>query len=102
MPLRMSVRERLSCQYGLRVTTRHPAFDGGLELWWQHLSGPCRRVFCGGGGGGAGELEALTCALCRSWSGGPVNAFSLWKPEDVKVTKGADKIATYHKTEVSV
>jgi hypothetical protein len=41
------------------------------------------------------------CASCRSWSGGPVNAFSLWKPENVKITKGADKVATYHKTEVS-
>jgi len=41
------------------------------------------------------------CRSCRSWSGGPVNAFSLWPPAAVKVTKGADKIATYNKTEVS-
>jgi len=41
------------------------------------------------------------CASCRSWSAAPVNAFSLWKPESVKVTKGADKIGTYHKTENS-
>ncbi len=41
------------------------------------------------------------CTSCRSWSGGPVNACSLWKPDAVKVTKGADKVATYHKTEVS-
>ena len=41
------------------------------------------------------------CRSCRSWSGGPVNAFSLWKPENVKVTRGADKVSTYHKTEVS-
>ena len=41
------------------------------------------------------------CASCRSWSAGPVNAFSLWKPDQVKVTKGADKIGTYHKTERS-
>jgi hypothetical protein len=41
------------------------------------------------------------CRSCRSWSGGPVNAFSLWPPAQVKVTKGADKIATYNKTEVS-
>ncbi|MGH8528849.1 MAG: GFA family protein [Nevskiales bacterium] len=38
------------------------------------------------------------CASCRHWSAGPVNAFSLWKPEAVKVTKGADMIGTYHKT----
>ena len=41
------------------------------------------------------------CESCRSWSAGPINAFSLWKPEQVKVTKGADKIGTYHKTEQS-
>jgi hypothetical protein len=31
------------------------------------------------------------CRSCRSWSGGPVNAFSLWPPDAVKVTKGEDK-----------
>jgi hypothetical protein len=41
------------------------------------------------------------CASCRSWSAGPVNAFTLWKPENVKVTKGADKVGTFHKTENS-
>ena len=38
------------------------------------------------------------CESCRSWSAGPVNAFSLWKPESVKVTKGADKIGVFNKT----
>ncbi len=38
------------------------------------------------------------CASCRSWSAGPINAFSLWTPASVEVTKGADKIATYNKT----
>jgi hypothetical protein len=38
------------------------------------------------------------CESCRHWSAGPVNAFTLWKPEAVKVTKGADKIGTYNKT----
>lgn len=37
------------------------------------------------------------CSSCRSWSAGPVNAFSLWKPEAVKVTKGADNLAAYSK-----
>jgi hypothetical protein len=41
------------------------------------------------------------CASCRSWSGGPVNAFTLWKTDAVKVTKGADQIAEYHKSEQS-
>ena len=41
------------------------------------------------------------CRSCRSWSGGPVNAFSLWPPEAVEVLKGAENIATYHKTDLS-
>jgi hypothetical protein len=41
------------------------------------------------------------CASCRSWSGGPVNAFSLWKPEAVRVTRGAEHLATYNKTDMS-
>jgi len=38
------------------------------------------------------------CATCRSWSAGPVNAFTLWKPEAVKITKGADNIGKFNKT----
>jgi hypothetical protein len=41
------------------------------------------------------------CRSCRSWSGGPVNAFTLWSPEAVKVTKGAEHVGTFHKTELS-
>ena len=41
------------------------------------------------------------CASCRSWSAGPVNAFTLWKPENVKVTKGAEHIGHFRKTEAS-
>lgn len=38
------------------------------------------------------------CESCRHWSAGPVNAFSLWAPDAVKVTQGADLIGTYNKT----
>ncbi len=38
------------------------------------------------------------CESCRTWSAGPVNAFTLWKPESLKITKGADKIGTFAKT----
>src|SRR5271166_5600433 len=41
------------------------------------------------------------CNSCRSWSAGPVNAFTLWKPEAVSVTAGADQIAMFQKTEMS-
>ncbi|MEX5685862.1 GFA family protein [Pseudomonas silesiensis] len=38
------------------------------------------------------------CESCRHWSAGPVNAFTLWKPEALQVTRGADNIGTYNKT----
>jgi len=38
------------------------------------------------------------CESCRHWSAGPVNAFTLWSPEAVKITQGADNIGTYNKT----
>jgi hypothetical protein len=41
------------------------------------------------------------CASCRHWSAGPVNAFSLWKPEALQVTQGAASIGTYNKTPIS-
>ena len=52
----------------------------------------------------SGEPAAMGychCGDCRHWSAGPINAFSLWAPENVKVTQGADQIDTYNKTENS-
>jgi hypothetical protein len=37
------------------------------------------------------------CRSCRSWSGGPVNALTLWKAEAVRVTKGEEHLATFDK-----
>jgi hypothetical protein len=41
------------------------------------------------------------CSSCRKWSAGPVNAFTLWKPSAVAITKGADNVGTYNKTPLS-
>lgn len=64
------------------------------------------QCFCGavelevtGEAAGAGFCH---CATCRSWSAGPVNAFTLWKTEAVKVTKGESLIGEFHKTEKSL
>ena len=38
------------------------------------------------------------CESCRQWSAGPVNAFTLWQPDAVKVTRGAENIGSYNKT----
>jgi hypothetical protein len=52
----------------------------------------------------SGEPEAMGychCRSCRSWSGGPVNAFTLWKPGAVQITAGAEHLGMYQKTAVS-
>jgi len=41
------------------------------------------------------------CADCQAWSAGPINAFSLWPPDSVRITKGEDSVGTYNKTENS-
>ena len=49
----------------------------------------------------SGEPAAMGychCESCRHWSAGPVNAFTLWKPEAVQITRGADNIASYNKS----
>ena len=65
-------------------------------------SGSC---FCGAVGvevtGAPEGMGYCHCASCRAWSAGPVNAFTLWKPENVKVTKGAESIGHYQKTATS-
>ena len=65
-------------------------------------SGKC---FCGAVeievSGAAEAMGYCHCRSCRSWSGGPVNAFSLWKQEAVRVTAGAENVATFQKTALS-
>ncbi|NTJ64815.1 GFA family protein [Agrobacterium rhizogenes] len=67
------------------------------------LSGKC---FCGAVeitvDGEPMAMGYCHCDSCREWSAGPVNAFSLWPPEAVHVTRGSDKIGSYQKTEKSV
>jgi len=37
------------------------------------------------------------CESCRHWSAGPVNAFSLWKPESFRITRGAEHVGSHRK-----
>jgi hypothetical protein len=49
----------------------------------------------------SGEPAAMGychCESCRTWSAAPVNAFTLWKPDALKVTRGSENIGTYTKT----
>jgi hypothetical protein len=59
---------------------------------------------------GAVELEATGlplemgychCNSCRWHSGGPVNAFTLWKQENVRITRGAELLRGFNKTGMS-
>jgi len=48
-----------------------------------------------------GEPEGMGychCTSCRSWSAGPVNAFTLWKPTSVRITKGKDLLGEFGKS----
>lgn len=52
----------------------------------------------------AGQPAAMGychCDSCRHWSAGPVNAFSLWDPQALRITRGAQSIGTYNKTPIS-
>jgi hypothetical protein len=59
---------------------------------------------------GAVEIEAsgapvdmgyCHCAACRKYSGMPVNAFTLWKPDNVKVTKCQESLGKFKSSEMS-
>jgi hypothetical protein len=38
------------------------------------------------------------CESCRHWSAAPVNAFTLWKPDAVRITRGAEHVGSFNKT----
>ncbi len=63
------------------------------------------KCFCGAVeievSGAPAAMGYCHCESCRHWSAGPVNAFSLWQPDAVRVTKGGDNIGTYAKTDNS-
>lgn len=77
----------------------HPTVKKGLAMTY---SGSC---FCGAVkvevSGTPVAMGYCHCRSCRSWSASPVNAFTLWKPEAVRVTAGSDYVATYQKTPFS-
>lgn len=47
------------------------------------------------------EMGYCHCRSCRSYSGGPVTAFILWKSANVKVTKGAKFLGRFNKAGMS-
>jgi hypothetical protein len=63
------------------------------------------KCFCGAVeievSGSPAAMGYCHCSSCRSWSGGPVNAFSLWKPEAVRIAAGAENVAMFQKSKLS-
>lgn len=59
------------------------------------------RCFCGAveieATGAPLEMGYCHCGSCRSWSGAPVVAFTLWKQEHVRVTRGAELLGGFNK-----
>ena len=47
------------------------------------------------------EMGYCHCASCRSYTGAPVVAFTLWKAQNVRVTEGADRVGRFNKTGMS-
>jgi hypothetical protein len=51
-----------------------------------------------------GEPEAMGychCESCRHWSAGPVNAFTLWQPGNVRIVAGRHNLGHVQKTPAS-
>src|SRR3954468_994723 len=42
------------------------------------------------------------CTSCREWSAGPVNAFTLWPPAAVTITRGVDQLGSFSKKPSSI
>jgi len=78
----------------------HPSSEQGLEN--KTYQGAC---FCGAVGisvtGAPVAAGYCHCESCRSWSASPVNAFTLWKPQSMRITRGGEHIAGYAKTSKS-
>ncbi|MGZ3427410.1 MAG: GFA family protein [Polyangia bacterium] len=68
------------------MTYRGTCFCGGVEI--TVTGAPAAMGYC-------------HCSSCRLWSASPLNAFTLWPLDAVKIVKGAQLVGEYHKTERS-
>ena len=51
--------------------------------------------------GAPAKMGYCHCGDCASWSASPINAFTLWPPESVKLVSGEEHVGTFNKTENS-
>lgn len=86
-------------QVGAEIRLTSIDWEGQMA---SELNGEC---FCGAVkfkvSGSPEGMGYCHCEDCRQWSAGPVNAFSLWQPDALTVTQGAESIETFNKTENS-
>jgi hypothetical protein len=47
------------------------------------------------------EMGYCHCNNCRRYSGAPVAAFTLWKADQVKITKGQESLGRFKSSEIS-
>jgi hypothetical protein len=47
------------------------------------------------------DMGYCHCENCRRYSAAPVSAFTLWKPENVKVTRGAEFFGKFKSSDIS-
>jgi len=63
------------------------------------------RCFCGAvefrAVGKPAAMGYCHCTSCRQWSAAPVNAFTLWPPDAIAITKGADQVRSFNRTDRS-
>jgi predicted GNAT family acetyltransferase len=98
----------IECDFIRNFMTKHPTYYDLLAQGEATKTGAATYKasrFCG-----SVEIEVTGtpvfagychCGDCQAWSAAPINAFSLWKSDDVRITKGEADIGTFHKTENS-
>lgn len=80
---------------------------GACEAWIRVMgSAHAGTCFCGAVAieviGLPEEMGYCHCNSCRTYSGGAVSPFTLWRQENVRLTKGAALVGRFQKTEMSV
>ena len=69
-----------------------------MERLWQLTEGS---LFCGEVKVEVnGEPDAMVvchCMVCRTWSASPVNGATIFKPENVRIVQGKDKLKSFYK-----
>jgi hypothetical protein len=82
------------------------AVDPGVKAAPSGIGKHTGKCFCGAvevvATGDPLTMGYCHCTFCRQWSASPVNAFTIWVPEAVRIIKGAENVRSYQKSKRSV